>query len=332
MRDCGDEKVGGSRAIEDQQKDLSACSLSGADHTILIKIMALKSVLITGCSAGGIGSALVEEFQKRNMRVFATAREVSKMSHLEKLPNVTLLNLEPTSLQSVQTAVKEVEAQTSGTLDYLVNNAGQTIIMPTLDFDIDTAKNMYDINIWGMMRVTQEFISLVIAARGTIINISSIAPFVNTPWMGERLGLLVYVCFALANNTQGVYTGSKAAMTAISDTLRLELAPFDVRVVTVNTGAVSTNGLATGKAFKLPPTSRYKSIEETIAARARGEDGTPRMEPNTYAEKVVTDVLGGANWQIWRGGYASIVKVTSAWLPASISVSYTSQNSDEARG
>ena len=125
-------------------------------------------------------------------------------------------------------------------------------------------------------------------------------------------------------NVSGIYTGSKAALTAISDTLRMELAPFNVKVVTVVTGAISTNTLAGGATFKLPPTSRYLSIEKEIVARARGEDGTPRMEPSVYAEKVVNDVLGGANWQIWRGGYASVVRFTSTLFPWSIAVSLIS--------
>ncbi|KAK3178818.1 hypothetical protein OEA41_000955 [Lepraria neglecta] len=115
--------------------------------TPLTTTMALKSVLITGCSAGGIGSALAEAFQRRDMHVFATARDPSKMSHLGKLPNVTLLTLDPTSTASVEASVERIKAETSGTLDYLVNNAGQTIIMPTLDFDIENAKSMYDINV-----------------------------------------------------------------------------------------------------------------------------------------------------------------------------------------
>ncbi|KAF6228565.1 hypothetical protein HO173_011868 [Letharia columbiana] len=258
--------------------------------------MTLKSVLITGCSAGGIGFALVEAFQKRNLHVFATARDPSKMSQLDKIPNVTLLSLDPTSPASVQTAVETVRAQTGGTLDYLVNNAGQTTIMPTLDFDIETAKEMYDINVWGMVRVTQEFAPLLVAAKGTLVSISSISTSVITPWMG-------------------VYAGSKAAMTAITEALRLELAPLGVAVVTVNTGLVKTNGLANGTNFKLPPNSMYKSIEKDIAGRARGEDGTPRMEPSVYAEKVVADIMGGARGQIWRGGYASIVRFALSKLP-----------------
>lgn len=147
--------------------------------------MSLKSVLITGCSSGGIGSALAAAFQKRNLHVFATARNPSKMSHLEKMPNITVLTLDPTSESSVNAAVESVKATTGGTLDYLVNNAGQTIIMPTLDFDVEIAKSMYDINVWGMYRVTQAFAPLVIESKGTIVNISSISTVVHTPWMGD---------------------------------------------------------------------------------------------------------------------------------------------------
>ena len=57
--------------------------------------------------------------------------------------------------------------------------------MPTLDFDIDTVKNMYEINIWGLIRVTQAYAPLLIAAKGTIVNISSINIAVHSPWMGD---------------------------------------------------------------------------------------------------------------------------------------------------
>ena len=119
----------------------------------------------------------------------------------------------------------------------------------------------------------------------------------------------------------GVSAGSKAAITAITEALRLELAPFGITVVTVNTGAVRTNGLANGANFKLPPTSLYKGIEKQIAARARGDDGMPRTEPSVYAERVVGDILAGASGQIWRGGYASVVRFMLSKLPAWIAVS-----------
>ena len=149
--------------------------------------MASKSVLITGCSAGGIGSALVEVFQKSNLRVFATARDPAKMSHLKALSNVVLLTLDPTLPESVQAAMERVKQETGGTLDYLVSNAGQTLMAPILDFDIETAKKMYDINLWGAVRVTQVFSPLVIAAKGTIVYICSISSCCRTPWLGVLL-------------------------------------------------------------------------------------------------------------------------------------------------
>ncbi|KAL9093880.1 MAG: hypothetical protein Q9165_003803 [Trypethelium subeluteriae] len=255
-----------------------------------------KSVLITGCSVGGIGHALAEAFQRRNMDVFATARDPSKMSDLKALPNVTTLTLDPTSQGSVEDTLYAVSKQTGGALDFLVNNAGQTVITPTLDFSLDAIKDMYEINVFGLIRVTQAFAPLLIAARGTLINISSISTVCHTPWMG-------------------VYAGSKAAMTQISDTLRMELAPFSVKVVTVMTGAVGTKTLATEKQFKIPSNSRYQNIKEQIAGRARGEDGAPRMEPSVYAEKVVNDVLKGVNQQIWHGGWAKLARFISSWIP-----------------
>ena len=98
----------------------------------------------------------------------------------------------------------------------------------------------------------------------------------------------------------------------ITETLRLELSPFGVKVVTVNAGGVITNNLANGSNFKLPSTSQYLRIEKEIAARAQGQDGVPRMKASVFAEKVVDDILKGANWQIWRGGYASIMRYTSS--------------------
>ena len=153
--------------------------------TIFTYTMPLKSVLITGCSAGGIGFALAQEFQKRNFHVFATARDPSKMSQLDKKPHVTLITLDVTSLVSVQKAVEIVRAHTGGTLDCLINNAGQTIMMPVLDFDMETAKAMYDINMWGMVRATQGFVPLLIAAKGTLVSISSVSTGIIIPWMGE---------------------------------------------------------------------------------------------------------------------------------------------------
>lgn len=147
--------------------------------------MAPKSVLITGCSSGGIGFALALAFQKRGLHVFATARTLSKMAELEKVPEITLLSLDVTSPPSIAAAVDAVRAKTGGTLDYLVNNSGNGFVMPLLDTDLDEARRMFEVNIFGVLAVTQAFAPLVIAAKGTIVNNSSIAGYLYPPFMGK---------------------------------------------------------------------------------------------------------------------------------------------------
>ena len=144
-----------------------------------------KTVLVTGCSDGGIGSSLVIAFQACGLRVFATARHAAKMKDLSNLSNVTLLTLDVTDNAQIAAAVKVVEGETGGTLHYLVNNAGRNHFMPMMDEDIETAKRIFDINVWGSLAVTQAFIPLIIRAKGTIVHNTSISGYVNVPWMGK---------------------------------------------------------------------------------------------------------------------------------------------------
>lgn len=85
--------------------------------------MAQKTVLITGCSAGGIGEALAKAFHKRGLRVFATARTLAKVEQLRDL-GMDVIQLDVVNEKSIQQAVEEVRGVTGGKLDFLVNNSG----------------------------------------------------------------------------------------------------------------------------------------------------------------------------------------------------------------
>jgi 1-acylglycerone phosphate reductase len=143
-----------------------------------------KTVLVTGCSDGGIGSALAITFQKRGFHVFATARDPTKMSDLKDLPNVTRLTLDVDKSADIAAAADVVLKETGGTLDYLVNNAARTHVMPVLDEDIEKAKTVFDTNVWGTIAVTQAFAPFVIKAKGSIVFVASIQGYVNAPFKG----------------------------------------------------------------------------------------------------------------------------------------------------
>lgn len=144
----------------------------------------LPTVLITGCSDGGIGSALAEAFHDRGFHVFATARSLAKMAHLEKLKNKTLLELDVESQSSIDAALEAVVKHTGGEgkLDYLVNNAGLNLNYPALDTDLAYAKKMFDVNFWAMVHVTHTFMPLLIASKGTLVNNASLAGVLHVPW------------------------------------------------------------------------------------------------------------------------------------------------------
>ncbi|KAJ9162184.1 NAD(P)-binding protein [Coniochaeta hoffmannii] len=266
-----------------------------------------RTVLITGCSDGGIGSALTKRFAASGFKVFATARSVSKMSALNAVPNITLLELNVRSVESMTAALKAVSVETGGRLDYLVNNAGVAYRTAALEAEDRIARELFDVNFWGIVDMCRIFGPPVIKAKGTIVNISSLSG-IGVPMLWNS-----------------IYSASKAAVDAYSNTLRLELSPFDVRVVTVVPGAVETN---MNSSHVLAPStlpagdSLFKPAEKHIA-KANIPD---RMSVDLFAEKVVADVLGGATGRVWRGAFTSCVWAIMTFCPRAVLDKLVTQN------
>ncbi|KAL4909238.1 hypothetical protein BDW74DRAFT_174438 [Aspergillus multicolor] len=267
--------------------------------TVLNSDRPLPTVFITGCSEGGIGSALVEAFYERGFHVFATARSLSKMNHLKQLSNKTLLELDIESQTSIDAALKAVITHTDGTgkLDYLVNNAGLNLNCPALDTDLAYAKKIFDVNFWGMVNVTHTFMPLLIASKGTVVNNASLAGIVHVPW-------------------GAFYNASKAAVRMYGESLRLEVAPLGVKVVTVMTGLVATKIFENAPHEELPESSYYTAAGPQIAELASGaKHAASWMPANVYANKVVDDVLRGCNGMTWRGGATFLGWLIYSYLP-----------------
>ncbi|KAK4107202.1 NAD(P)-binding protein [Canariomyces notabilis] len=258
-----------------------------------------KTVLVTGCSAGGIGAALALALAKHGHNVYATARNTAKIpTELSGLPNVTTLQLDVSSSASVSGAAQAVSEKGKG-LDVLVNNAGFGLTMPLLDVDVAQAQQLYDTNVWGALRTIQAFSGLLIASKGRVVNISSVGAVVNTPWIG-------------------IYSSSKAALNMLSDTLRLELSPFKVSVVTIMVGTIASHFHANEPDVVLPPSSRYSAIRDTINRWAKGQAGPKGGSVQDLAESLVVDVVGkpGGFW-VWKGPNSGMVKFLTRWVPAS---------------
>ena len=241
-----------------------------------------KTALITGCSPGGIGYALALQFHSKGLHVFATARNEKAVADLKAL-GIEALQLEVTSPESIAEVKRHISDRSNGSLDYLVNNAGRNYTVPALDVDFPEVQATFETNVFSVMRICQAFAPLLIQAKGTIVQIGSVA------------GEIPYVFGS-------VYNASKAALHAYSDTLRLELAPFDVNVMVVVTGGVRSNIARTHR--ELPEGSLYHPLNEEYQRRQlHSQEGA--MDGTIYAKGVVKAALGTKpSKYLWRGHQA----------------------------
>ncbi|KAI1186119.1 hypothetical protein F5B17DRAFT_431925 [Nemania serpens] len=256
-----------------------------------------RTILITGCSDHSLGAALALAFHKAGWRVFASARNLDKMKS-SKESGITIVQLDVLSDESVASCVAHIKGLTGGSLDALVNNAGAGYCMPLLDIDINKARELFDLNVFSILRVTRAFLPLLLESKhgGLVINHTSTVSMTasSVPW-------------------QGAYNASKAAATSITENLRLELSPFNIRVINMLTGAVKSTFFDNAPAAKLPPNSRYYVAKEEIeTAMAGGDAAANGIDSVTWANSVVKDIdqRNPPLW-IWRGRYATQVRLAS---------------------
>ncbi|EXJ90590.1 hypothetical protein A1O1_03693 [Capronia coronata CBS 617.96] len=238
-----------------------------------------KTVLITGCAPGGIGHALCLAFHAKGLRVFATARSTEQLISLSE-KGIETLPLVVDDDKSILSCAASIEQLTGGRgLDYLVNNAGVSYVMPAIDINLDDAKKIFDVNFFAVMRICQVFSPLLIQAKGTIVMIGSLS------------AVIPYVFGS-------VYNASKAALHAYANTLRVEMAPLGVKVITIVTGGVQSR-IAAHVTRVLPENSIYSAAEQSYLRRqTHSQEGA--MSNEAYAQSVVKQVLPGAGPWPWR--------------------------------
>ncbi|KAH8885987.1 NAD(P)-binding protein [Thozetella sp. PMI_491] len=252
-----------------------------------------KTVLITGCSPGGIGYALAREFHEKGFHVIATARKLEVLKELADL-GMSTLSLDVTKQESIDAAKKEADAITGGQLDILVNNAGMSFGMPLTDVTMEQSQALFASNVLGPVAMVQAFVHSLIAAKGLIIVISSISDRAPFPF-------------------RGTYAMTKAAISAYCRTLSSELHYFDVSVMCVITGFVATQIGRRDSLPEFPSNSLFSAMYESISSPV----GLPSISAESYATSVVNEAMRGKGWDlgplgcwfgrrewVWFGGMA----------------------------
>ncbi|CAN6478308.1 unnamed protein product [Victoria cruziana] len=232
-------------------------------------------VLITGCSLGGIGHALAVAFASKGCRVVATSRSLSSMDGLDRTDaGVFLEELDVSLPESIDRAVDSVMSRYDR-IDVLVNNAGVHSVGPLAELPLEALQSIFDTNVFGPMRVIQAVAPHMLKRRsGKIVNIGSIVALAPGPWAGA-------------------YSASKAALHALTDTLRMELKSFNIDVITVAPGGIKTN-LANNSLTsysKFPEWKFYKPFEAAIQERAHASHGKNCTAVEEFAEQTVNLVL-----------------------------------------
>jgi NAD(P)-dependent dehydrogenase (short-subunit alcohol dehydrogenase family) len=234
-------------------------------------------VLITGSSTG-FGKLAALEFARRGDQVFASMRNTSKGEALAseaKTANLTvnIVALDVANRSSVDTAVANV-LKDAGRIDVLVNNAGVGIHGPIEDCDDDEIHAVLETNVLGVIRAARAVAPHMRAqGSGTIVNVSSLAGKVSAPF-------------------GGVYSASKHAVEALSDSLYYELHPFGVRVVVVEPGGFETEfGANRILARRFNEGSAYVQFEQRFNASSSRLPGADQRESAQKVADVIVEAV-----------------------------------------
>ncbi|MFH8347630.1 SDR family oxidoreductase [Streptomyces sp. NPDC018045] len=179
--------------------------------------------VVTGASSG-IGAATARALSDLGHPLLLLARRVTRLEALG-LPDTLARAVDVTDAEAVSAAVREAEAR-YGPTDLIVNNAGVMLLGEVAKQPADEWQRMLDVNVTGLLNGVRAVLpGMVGRGRGTVVNVSSVAGRKSYP-----------------NHT--VYSGTKFAVHGLSESLREEVAPHGVRVITIAPGAVETELLS----------------------------------------------------------------------------------------
>ena len=227
---------------------------------------AAQTVLITGASSG-IGRETAVRFLREGYAVYAAARRVEQMRDLEALGAV-LLGMDVTREDDLVAGAERIAAERGG-VDVLVNNAGFGLFGAMEDTPIDDARYQFEVNLFGLARLTQLVLPhMRERGSGKIVNVSSVGGRVYTP-LGSW------------------YHATKHALEGWSDCLRWEVKRFGIHVVVIQPGLVRTEfgDVAFGPLAERSGASAYAGIVNRMSERT-GRDMPSGSHPSVIANTI----------------------------------------------
>ena len=249
-----------------------------------------RCALVTGASSG-IGEAIARRLASDGLRVFGASRKGTDSAGA----GVESLMLDVTDDDSVRAAIDVVVGK-AGRLDVVVNNAGATLVGALEETSTQEARWLIETNLVGVHRVTRAALPHLRASRGHAVIMGSVAGF-------------------LAKPAEGFYSATKHALEGYADVLRMELAPFGVRVALVEPGFVRTN-LASNAHAVAAPLAAYEELRRALGqGLARDvEKGVDAAEVAACVSRIVTSEAPKLRHLVGRE--ATRLRVLKTLLPA----------------
>jgi NAD(P)-dependent dehydrogenase (short-subunit alcohol dehydrogenase family) len=267
-----------------------------------------KHILVTGASSG-IGRATALRLAAAGHHVFAGVRKAADGDQLVRDADgreLTPVLLDVTNTGQIGAAAAVIGEHAAAGLDGLVNNAGYGLACPTELLPLDAFRRQLDVNVTGQLAVTQAMLPLLRRAAGRIVVLGTIGVRFNPPFAGAL-------------------DASKAALTALADSLRQELAPWDIRVAlvepaTINSGAadkVSRDAAAALAAASPDGRALYQStFADMLNVMSRREsNGSP---PDVAAATITTALTTARPRAVYRTGKDARRLALLSMLPAPV--------------
>jgi len=250
-----------------------------------------KVVVITGVSSG-IGRATAIRFAQQGCRVFGTVRNAEKA---QAIPGVALIEMEIRDEASIERGIQSVIAQAKH-IDVLVNSAGVTLLGATEETSIAEAKELFDTNLFGLLRMIKAVLPHMREQRsGRIVNVSSVLGFLPAPYMG-------------------LYSASKHAVEGLSETLDHEVRQFGIRVALVEPSFTKTN-LDLNAPQAVSRIADYGK-ELGVVSHAIQNNVQKAPQPEGVATTIVDAALGAWKMRHTPKGEASLLAKLRRFMPA----------------